>query len=418
MSISPVSPTSTIKQNSTTHIIRCKWTGVQLAVMQLEQDVLASCSSQAWRMAWTQTAAEHPYFSLTPLNCLRSARQLFRDVLKADSIQLQLNEPAKAQAAQVAFVAVLRNMGVLLRKEPTGAGAALPAAPALPYILPRMETVYTHCQQLLGLAYWYAQAQSPKFQFPRLNLAKINQNTELSDIGAYLTICQQQKDLWLEAEKTRAINVIMEEPEDGDYTNALRKANRTAALVTLGMRKQASRQLLWNWLMAAIQADSAAAYAKFAAQDKAYFQEMFLAPKSKWKNYTLDEIDSLEDVLLRFGPLGSVAYKAFREELASMQAHIRAQTAAFRIDWSAFTVTHDGAMAASAVRVTDAAGNTKKMQAETEAAAEQATLAASPEPQEADYPRKADWLIARARWALARIKVAEADKAAARSKII
>lgn len=395
----------------TVHIIRCQYTGVQLATVQLDSAALAACSSQHWRMAWSNTVAEHPYFSLTPLHCLRSARVVFREILKRDVIRLQLDEPELATAAQVAFVAILRNMGVVLRNEGRNKN--------LPYILPKVPTVYTHCQHLLGLAYWYAQAQSPKFNFPKLNIARINSNTELADIGAYLTICQQQKDMWLEAEQQRAVAAVMDEPlADGAYANAAIRANRSANLVAAGFRKHASRQTLWNWLMAAIQAESASAYAKFATQDKAYFQEMFFAPKSKWKNYTLDEVESLEDVLLRFGPLGSVAFGAFRAELTAMQTHIKQQAAAFRIDWSAFAVTETGTQPVSTTVAVNAVGEVRRTAADATALAAQRVLAGMPEPEERNYPTRAAWLSARARWTLARIQVAEAEKQAARNQII
>lgn len=396
---------------SNTHTVRCQYTGVPLATVQLDADALAACSAQHWRMSWTSVVAEHPYFSLTPLHCLRSARVVFREILKRDVIRVQLDEPALTTAAQVAFVAVLRNMGVILRNEGRNKN--------LPYILPRLPTVYTHCQHLLGLAYWYSRSQSPKFSFPRLNIARINSNTELSDIGAYLTICQQQKDMWVEAEQHKAAQAVLNEPlEDGRYVNAATRANRAANLVAAGFRKHASRQSLWNWLMASIQAESASAYAKFATQDKAYFQEMFFAPKGKWKNYTIDEINSLEDVLLRFGPLGSVAFGAFRAELAAMSAHINKQQAAFNIDWAAFAVTDTGTTAVSTTTVVNAAGEVRRTSADATALAAQRVLASMPEPEERGYSTRAAWLSAKARWTLARIQVAEADKQAARNQII
>lgn len=394
--------------------LRCQWTGVQLATMQLEQSVLASCGSQHWRMGWQQTSAEHPFFSLTPLAALRTARVLFRDVLKADANYFELEEQHKATAARVAFVAVLRNMGVLGRKEPTAKERG-----NLPYILPRLATVQTHSHHLLALAYWYAQAQSPKFKFPQLNIARINSNTELMDIGAYLTICQQQKDIWLEAEQRRVVNAVMDEPlSDDNYAYRANRAERAANAVIAGFEKRATRPVLWNWLLASIQAESAAAYKKFIAEDGEFFKGLFFAPQSKWKNYSIDDIDALEDVLVRFGPLGTAPFGLFRKELVKMATHIRSTQKLFTIDWSNLApITPESAFTA-AVKITDATGQHKLTASQEQAATQRAELAASPEPLEAAFPSKVAYLQARARWMLAKMQQAEADKQAARKQII
>lgn len=386
----------------TTRTVCCNITGVQLAVIHLSQSALSCGPTQLWQSQWNAMIMQHPYFGLTRNALLRTARIKLRELGKLDAELLFTNSP-ETEPARVAFTAVLRSMGVVMRNE---------GSTNLPYMLPTAATALKHAQQLLGLAYWYANNKSPKFKFPSINIAKINRNTELDDIGSYLSICQLQKDAWIAEEKAtaealakRMLGLADTLRSDEDYLVAANKAERAVAS---SHSKRVTREQLWNWLQACIMADGAESLAKWKESgDQQYFAEMFLSARGAWKRYTPDEIDSLEDVLMGFAPLGSAPFHEFRAKLAEMTAEITKNTKAFTVDWSSVVVSSAD---------TNAVGVTPT--GEVKLTAEQEELLAQPEPTAATHPDKVQLIRALAKWRLAKAKHEELKRIALRKSII
>jgi hypothetical protein len=382
------------------HNIYCQWTGVQIASFELIDSVAASCASMGWQAEWKHMISEHPMFSLSKNSCLRTARVKFRE-LAAAGPAVNPFDPI-AVSGSVAFVAVLHGMGSLVRREPN-------ANPTR--ILPQPATVIAHGQQLLELAYWYVNAQSPKFQFPKLNVARINKNTELLDIGAYLAICSEAKRKWTEAETARALNNALRDIEDDDFLAAAKRAERA---VIGGAAKRLPKTSLWNWLLAAMAAENRAYYERWIADpnEGGFFKAMFFTPTDTGlKRYAVDDVQALEDILMGFAPLGTTPFHAFRAELDRMKAVIQKVTKSFTVDWTVLTVGNTG-IKQSVQGVTPEGALIASE--EDKASAE---LAMQPKPERADYPDTVSFVRAKAVWELARYKADAAKKNAARSSI-
>jgi len=381
------------------HIVHCSMTGVALASFELKEAVMASCASMNWQAEWKSLITEHPFFSLTPNNCLRTARIKFRELVALGSDA----EPEDNEAASVAFVAVLRNMGSIMRREPNGKQDSA-------RILPAPATVITHGQQLLELAYWYVNAQSVKFQFPKLNIAKINSNTELMDIGAYLSICAEAKTKWTQAETARQVRNIL---ADNDEPNFLMAAAKAEAAVIGGSAKRLPKPSLWNWLVAAIASDDQeyAASWKEAENEGKFFHAMFFTTDAGLKRYSIDDVDALEDILLRYAPLGTTPFFAFRKELDRMKRVIQQVSKSFTVDWVKLTVGHAGIKPATQGMTPEGA------LVASEADKQAAELAASPEPLRSAYTDQVSYIRAKASWQLARMRQDALAKATDRSQI-
>lgn len=386
---------------SNVQTVRCSVTGVHLATIKLDADVLASCGTLGWRADWHGLITEHPFFALTPMACLRTARPKLRELIKAGIPSDGAADDPAVLTARVAFVAVLRTMGVIERRE---------GSSNLPYILPMPATVIAHSQSLLELAYWYVAAQSPKFKFPKLNVARINKNTELSDIGAYLAVCREQKEAWISRETGDAVLNALKAPSGENYLQVAAKAERA---VIGSAAQRLPKTALWNWLMAAIAEENPAKLKQFRDNGDAEFhKKLFFASDSALKNYTLDDVDDLEGILFRFAPLGTTPFFAFKNELMRMKRVIQKTLKSFTIDWQLFTVGNAGIKEATAGVGVKPSGEVLL----SVASAEEALLAASPMPVREDYPSTIEHLRAKARWSLAKAKVAEQEKSTRRTQ--
>ena len=382
------------------YLVHCHITGVQIASFELLDSVAASCASMNWQAEWKQMVSEHPMFSLTPNSCLRTARIKFRELV-AIGPSVNPYDPA-AISARVAFVAVLRNMGSLVRKEPN-------ANPL--HILPQAATVIAHGQQLLELAYWYANAQSVKFQFPKLNVARINDNSELMDIGAYLSVCSAAKAKWLEAETAKAMSRALRDIDSDDFLAA---ANRAERAVIGGSGRRTPKTSLWNWLLAAIAAENKKYYDKWIKDpnEGPFFKAMFFtATDTGLKKYSLDDVQALEDVLMGFAPLGTTPFHAFKTELSRMKTVIHAANKSFTVDWTTLTVGNAGVKQSVQGMTPEGA----LIRSEEDKQSEE--LAKQPEPLRANYPDHVSWVRAKAVWQLARYKQEAQAKADARKSI-
>lgn len=383
------------------HHIYCQMTGVQLATLELLDPIAASCASLNWQAEWRHMCVEHPLFSLTPVSCLRTARIKFRQL--AANWATADRDPLEPEvvSARVAFVAVLRNMGCLVRKEPN-------ANPIR--ILPAPATVLAHGQALLELAYWYATAQSVKFKFPALNVARINANSELMDIGAFIGLCRELRNKWLETETRRLETQALRDNDSEAFIGAAKKAE---ARVIGGSARRLPRASLWNWLSAAIATEDASFYERWQKQegDAAFFKTMFFTTDTGLKRYSVDDVDALEDILLRFAPLGTTPFFAFRTELNRMKQVIQRANKSFTVDWMTLTVGNSGIKQATSGMTPEGAF----IASEDDKRARE--LAAGPTPERGDYPDQVSFIRAKANWALARTRIAALDTAAARKQV-
>lgn len=376
------------------HKIVCQITGVQLAILELDGDALASCSSLAWHTEFKGLVLEHPLFSLSKNNLLRTARIAFRELAKTGHKELS---PAAEITARVAFVAVLKSMGVMLRREGHN---------NLPYILPHVFTVLAHGQHLLELAYWYANLQSVRFKFPHINIAKINTNTELGDIGAYLSVCTTEKNRYLEEVGNRLRDAMLDD-------NLEIAANRAEAAVRSSHTKRVPKTSLWNWFIAAIGSEDAKALERLKVDpnELPFFNKMFFASDAALKAFSIDDVDAMEDLLMRYAPLGTTPFYGMRTELQRMKAVIQKSTKSFTVDWTTLMVGNSGIKAPA--YAVDAAGNRKLT--EDERAIEQ--LANSPAPTRDQFSSNVDYIRAKAKWDVAQFKTTATADSEARKQI-
>jgi len=290
------------------YILYCQYTGVAIATMEL----LQQAGKLPYLAQWKDSIAIHPLFSLSQMNLLMWTRKhwnyLFRNTVDHSS-ELQ------RQQFSIAFVAILHSMKCIEQTVP---------------VLPEFHVVNTNMQRLLELAYWQAFLDSKRFKFPTLRINKLNANSNLHDVGAYLSVCESVKHDY-------------ETSKDAKADEAKLEAARRAEKAVRGSHVRAvSKKALWNWFLSSMASHNSKKYSLPEWQEwKEESAKLWFASESTQLQYSLDDVDAIEEVFITTCTLGTTVSHAFTQELARVRSNISNHLQVFSIDWTATIRTSD-----------------------------------------------------------------------------
>lgn len=298
--------------------IYCHRTGVLIAHM----DLIQQAGKMPYLSQWKDSVAYHPLFSLSQRQILGWTRKNWDRIFKDATIE-QVS-PIQQQQLCIAFMAVLHTLDSIDQQHPA---------------LPSFQTVIVNMQRLIQIAYWHNVLDSSRFKFPTLKITKLNNNYTLRDIAAYLAICESKKKDWESSKEAK-----LEE----EKTEMARRAEKAVAGSHI---RAVSKKHLWNWFIASIADSNGRKYQLPEWQEwKTDSEKLWFASDTTiLSHYSLDDIQSIEEVYYCDCEIGSAVSHAFTKELERIKALLLNHEKIFSIDWEA-------TMKPKAVRV-DQAGN-------------------------------------------------------------
>jgi hypothetical protein len=287
---------------------------------------------------WRDSMILHPLFSLQPTALLHFARNTwFRYCnFTIDEGASERLVDKQEQMLQAAALAIIYNLTEVRQDIPW---------------LPPFKDVAAHWPSLMAISYWKNYLDSERFKFPHLHISKMEQ----PELKEYLQICWNVKKAYesnvnekIEAEKLRQAEIA---------TIALRD-------MLAGARPTSNRQL-WRWFCAQLPK-------RYKKDLDTWMPEIFFAKGEEIRQFTVRDIDMLEEIFLCECPTGSSISHAFSEILDSKRKYLQQHFEAFEIIIPKEIVT---AKAAGEIPVA--------------------------EPRLEDFPNKVQWMVARAKWKLA-----------------
>jgi hypothetical protein len=334
----------------------CQRTGVPIANMNLIQ--------QAGRMPflsqWKDSQAFHPLFSLPQAQLLRWVRGNWNSIFRSSTLD-HITDVQKQQFC-ISFMAILHSMNCVDQQSPA---------------LPDFHTVNVNMQRILELAYWYNYLDSKRFKFPTLRITKLNSNTTLHDIAAYFDICDSVRHDWETSKEAKLEDAKLE------------AARRAEKAVRSSHVRAISKKALWNWFLSSMQAENSKKYMleewKEWKEDSA---KLWFASENQQLQYSIDDVNSIEDVFITVCTLGTTVSHAFNTELNKIRTHISNHLKVFEIDWEAtmkpavVRTTNDGTVLSADVSLTPREHPGK-------------------EPQLNEYHSRSDYIRAHAKWDIA-----------------
>jgi len=284
------------------YTIYCKRTGVAIATMEL----LQQAGKLPYLANWHETQAYHPLFSLSQNQLLAWTRKNWNILFKST---IDHTSEIERQQFCIAFMAILHSLRCIDQTVPA---------------LPAFHTVQANMQRLLELAYWYNFLDSKRFKFPMLRISRVNANAALTDISAYLDICG-------------SVRHDYETSKDGRAEEAKLESARKAELsVRRGHVRAVSKRALWNWFLSSMLDHNSK---KYELQEWKEWKEdsakLWFASESTQLQYSLDDVESIEEVFLTSCTLGTTVSHAFKTELNRIRNNINSHLKIFDIDWSA-----------------------------------------------------------------------------------
>lgn len=288
---------------------------------------------------WKDSMCLHPLFSLAPTPLLHFARNTwFRFCAFSPEEGLDEHVTRKQeQTLQVTALALLYQLTEIRQDIPW---------------LPEWKEVSAHWSSLVALSFWKCYLDSKRFRFPSIHISRLEGSFELK---SYLQTCWEVKKKY-----ETAVNERIE-------VERLKTAE--AAMVALrdeiaGARPTSARQL-WRWYVANMPP-------RYKPDTEGWMSTLFFSKGEEIRNFTIADIDLFEEIFLCECPTGSSISHAFSEILASKRKYLQDHFEAFEI------------LVPESIIAAKAAGDIPVE-----------------EPQLKDFPSRAAWMIARAKWKLA-----------------
>lgn len=343
------------------YTIYCARTGVAIATMELIQQA----GKLPYLSQWKDSIALHPLFSLSQATLLNWTRknwnQLFRSQAADHVTELQ------KQQFSIAFIAILHSLNCIDQQVPA---------------LPNFHTVNANMQRLLELAYWYNYLDSKRFKFPTLRINRTNANAALHDIGTYFDICDSVRHDW-------------ETTKEAKFEDAKLEAARRAEKAVRGSHVKAiSKKALWNWFLSSLSASNSKKYSLPEWMEwKEDSAKLWLANENQQLQYSIDDVDAIEEVFILDCTLGTTVSHAFTQELAKIRSNIDNHNKVFDIDWMATMQ--------SGTRRVDAEGNVIGSSNLAENPPEDPGM----EPKINEFLSRTDYIRAKAKWDVRKLQL-------------
>ena len=336
--------------------IYCSRTGVPVATL----DLIQQAGRIPYLSNWKDSQAFHPLFSLPQAQLLSWTRKNWNSLFRGQTTD-QTSHVQKEQFC-IAFMAILHSLKCIDQQCPA---------------LPEFDTVNSTMQRLLELAYWYNYLDSKRFRFPTLRINKLNANHNLKDIGTYFDICDSVRHDW---ETSKDANI-----ED----TKLEAARRAEKAVRSSHVRAVSKKALWNWFLSSLASANSKRYSlpewKEWKEDSA---KLFFANENQQLQYSVDDVDMIEEVFIRECTLGTTVSHAFTTELHKIRERISNHNTIFTIDWES--------VGRSKTRVVQNDGVETPVIKKPEAPA-----IPGPEPKLGEFSKRVDYIRAKAKWDIA-----------------
>jgi hypothetical protein len=334
----------------------CHRTGVAIASMQLIQQA----GKLPFLAQWKDSQAFHPLFSLSQIQLLSWVRKNWNQIFRSHTIDA-VSDVQKDQF-RIAFMAILHSMNCIDQQVPA---------------LPDFHTVNTNMQRLLELAYWYNYLDSKRFRFPTLRITKLNSNGTLHDINAYFDICDSVRHDWETSKEAKLEDAKLEAARRAE------KAVRSSHVRTI------SKKALWNWFLSSMQAENSKKYSLPEWMEwKEDSAKLWFASENQQLQFSVDDVNAIEEVFIAVCTLGTTVSHAFNNELNKIRNHISNHQKVFEIDWEAtmkpavIRTSKDGTVLSADISLTPPAKPEK-------------------EPSLNDYHSRSDYIRAKAKWDIA-----------------
>jgi len=279
----------------------------------------------------------------------REWERLGKDVVEGQSTDYE------NQLLCIGFSALLHNLGSI-RQDRDSVG------------IPAISTVQRNLESLLALTTWKDYLASKSFQFPELHISQLNDNSALGAIHDYLGLC------WARTEEYEAGISDLQEKEKAVI------AGKAILAIRASFYKPVSKKLLWTYIHANLPKQW---------QSDAWLGTIFLSSNSNIINWDWEEIELFEEIIDSCLAASNVSKTGTQNQEGSVIAYaVRERLQEVKRVWqdhySAFTIEEEG-LNFIANFMDEWAGK--------------------PEPQLAEYPTRARYIQAKAKWQLSNSEV-------------
>lgn len=290
---------------------------------------------------WKDSQAYHPLFSLQPGALLKFSRNSWHRfcALTAEETADEKLVAAQEQLLCICALAMLHNL-TEVRQDVTW--------------LPNWQDVVSNWQGLMGLGYWKVFLDSERFRFPNLRISKLNSTV---DLRAFIQLCFVRKK---EYETTVTANI-----DDAKKQQAA-EAAMSAIYDDLAGKRPRSIRYLWRWFENTMPS-------KYHKDIKGWMWDIFSATEKDILDFTVAEVDLFETFFLAECEIGSTISHAFLDVLRSKRELLTTH-------YNTYEIIIPTSIAQG---VADGSINTTK------------------EPVPTDFPTRAKYITARAKWKLA-----------------
>lgn len=277
----------------TTHL-RCRLSGLIVGTV----NVYPTAGSLPYLAEWDRLIILHPVFGLGDYKLFHFLhnewQRLARPVADAEITDREAN------TLRVAWLAVLHTFGSIKQDQPG---------------LPDLATVQSTIKEVLTLAAWKYQLQSPRFKFPEYHVSGLNQNLNFATIGNYLQVCFEAKERYESTVRTR------------DEAAQAAAAKAAAEALTKEWAAPVSKKVLWAWVRHYLPE-------KYEADCQGWMATLFLGGSTAIVDFFREDIELLEEIIVSECPGGTGVMKAVRDRIDTVKRIWEAHNASFDIELS------------------------------------------------------------------------------------
>lgn len=323
------------------HHLRCQYSGLPIGTLE----VATVNGFLPYLSHWDNMIARHPVFSLDAHKLLKYSKSEWdRLARKLDDAEISVDE---ASILQVCYLALLHSLDCIRQDQPA---------------LPPLRVVQGTMNKLFALAYWKYYLESKRFRFPTYHLSRVNSNLEFQDIGHYLDLCFDVRRDY-ETKVHEAVEL-----------EKIRQAERALVALNSSWITPVGKKTLWTWVKAHLK-DT-----QYANDCEGWLSTLFLGGSAAIVDFDEEDIELAEEIIVSNCPAGTGVMHAVRQRLDVVRRTWDQYNKAFEIDLGDFGENRGLFV------------NGEQVQAPEP----------GPEPKASDFPVRAKFLIAHAKWTIAK----------------
>ena len=322
-----------------THYLRCKYSGIQVGTLSFQ----TTAGAIPYLLKWSELVPLHPVFSMEFGKLLEFTRTEWKRLAsQADAEEISNSE---SETLRVAYLAVLHKLDCVRQDDEA---------------LPSLATVQSTIGKLLALAYWKFHLESKRFRFPTLHICRMNDNTNLKDIGYYLDECFEVKSDY-----------------ESKVSEIAERAKIAAAQAAIDKLKNewinpVSKKVLWTWVRVHLPE-------KYQPDAIGWLGTLFLGSAATVAEFDEEELDLMDEIIQASCPLGDGIMFAVRQRLKAIRDAWEQANKAFEIQLDMLDARNTVLVNGQRQEITDP----------------------GQAPKQSEFPTKGKWLIAYSKWEIA-----------------